>query len=293
MRNFISSLFLLLASTLFISCNYFKKRKEELKSIPVVKVYESVLYQNELFEVTRNSTPEDSAKMAAMYIQDWISRQLMIQSAKKNLSNELLDIEKKVEDYRESLIIFNYESELIKQKLDTSISIQDRLDYFKKYKENFILNEDIFRLEYIKLLKVTPNLEMWVTLMKSDKHEDEVLLKSFVKSDAMKFNLDANVWKSKDQICSELQISEALLSKVNAANKVYRMEDGEISYLFKLHESKKTGEESPFEYVNDKIYLILLNKKKSAFLEKISKEIYDDAIKANAIQQYSTDANTK
>lgn len=292
MRNYLLPVISFVTLFLLSSCDFFNQKKENLKRTPIVKVYDKYLYADELMDVTSNSSKEDSAKMAAVYIQDWITRQLLIQNAKKNLSSELLDIDKKVEDYKESLIIFNYESELIRQKLDTSISIDDRMDYYNKHKENFILDEGIHRMVYIKVLRVTPNIEMWLSLMKSEKQEDKVLLKSLAKSEAIKYNLNEGVWKSKDQICSDLQISDALFSKAKTSNKIIRIDEGEMTYLFNQFESKEAGEQAPFDFVNDKIYLLLLNKKKSAFLEGISKEIYNDAIKENAIQQFSMDGKT-
>ena len=143
MRNYLLPVISFVTLFLLSSCDFFNQKKENLKRTPIVKVYDKYLYADELMDVTSNSSKEDSAKMAAVYIQDWITRQLLIQNAKKNLSSELLDIDKKVEDYKESLIIFNYESELIRQKLDTSISIDDRMDYYNKHKENFILDEGI------------------------------------------------------------------------------------------------------------------------------------------------------
>lgn len=87
--------------------------------------------------MVKDATAEDSAEVAKNYIDNWIKRQLILQVAEKYLTAEQLDIERRVQDYKESLIIYSYENELIQQKLDTVVS-QDEIEaYYQQYEENF------------------------------------------------------------------------------------------------------------------------------------------------------------
>ncbi|WP_407267212.1 hypothetical protein R8G64_02425 [Tenacibaculum maritimum] len=55
--------------------------------------------------------------------------------------------------YRESLFINSYKERLIKQQLDTIIAAEEVATYYNKNKENFKLNEELFQLDYIFLVK--------------------------------------------------------------------------------------------------------------------------------------------
>ena len=52
---------------------------------------------------------EDSAYFVERYMNDWIRKELMITHAELNLSTDLLKYEKQIEDYRASLLIYEYQ----------------------------------------------------------------------------------------------------------------------------------------------------------------------------------------
>lgn len=56
-----------------------------------------------------------------------------------NLSNEEMNIQKQVEDYRTSLLIYQYKQKLIAQRLMDEISEEDIETYYNKNEKNFIL----------------------------------------------------------------------------------------------------------------------------------------------------------
>jgi len=120
--------FWLLLCVVLTSCqNFYKKASGDLV---VATAYGKNLYQSDLKVVMYDGiSKNDSIVNARSYIDTWVRRQLLIHQAEANLSKEQLDFSQQIEDYRNSLIIFRYESELIEQNLDTVVSENEIMAY--------------------------------------------------------------------------------------------------------------------------------------------------------------------
>ena len=51
------------------------------------------------------------------FIDDWVSKRILLHHAKINLKIDQDEYDKKVNDYKNSLIIYNYEQQLVEQNL--------------------------------------------------------------------------------------------------------------------------------------------------------------------------------
>ncbi len=112
---------LLLVSLLILaSCNIFSGTG---KDQAIAECNGKYLYREDLEGLVPNGTnPDDSIAMTKQFIDNWIMQQVMLKQAEDNLTEQQKDFRDQIESYRNSLIIFAYESELIRQKLDTVVS---------------------------------------------------------------------------------------------------------------------------------------------------------------------------
>lgn len=98
----------------------------------VATVYDKTLYQSDLHNVVYEGiTLHDSIVRTRAFIDNWIRRQLIIHQAENNIKKSELDFSQQVEDYRNSLIIYKYESMLIDQNLDTVVSEEEINQYIE------------------------------------------------------------------------------------------------------------------------------------------------------------------
>ena len=86
-----------------------------------------------------------------------------------NINMDLFEFEKQIEDYRESLLIFAYQQEILNQNFDTMISSLEIQDYYNQFKDEFVLNENIFKGRFIVVDKLAPNLNFLNKWYKSQK----------------------------------------------------------------------------------------------------------------------------
>ncbi|MBO6057898.1 MAG: hypothetical protein J6P64_06790 [Bacteroidales bacterium] len=112
-----------------LSCQNSKNGKDDK---PVAAIYDKVLYQSDLQGIMYDGiSTNDSLVRTKVFIDNWIRRQLLIHQAENNLDKSELDCVKEIEDYRNSLIIYKYESMLIAQNLDTVVSDEEIEKYLK------------------------------------------------------------------------------------------------------------------------------------------------------------------
>lgn len=98
----------------------------------VATVYDKILYQSDLQDVLYEGISfNDSLVRTKAFIDKWIRRQLLIHQAENTIDKSELDFSRQMEDYRNSLIIYKYESMLVKQNLDTVISEEEIEKYLK------------------------------------------------------------------------------------------------------------------------------------------------------------------
>ena len=138
----------------FVSCSYFT---ESAKDEEVARVGEKYLMLSTINEITNDLTQEDSQKVASSYIDNWIKEELLIQKAIQNLSEDQLNFEQQLEDYKNSLIIYAYENALVRQKLDTIVDDKQVQQYYYSNTANFILKEDLASCQMLKCKASAPS----------------------------------------------------------------------------------------------------------------------------------------
>ena len=163
---------------LFLAPSCHKKAKQD--KVPVAKVLDKYLYQSDIQHIfPLKITREDSISMAKSYISTWVKTQLILNKAEINLPPDQLDISQQIETYRSSLLIYKYEEQMLKEKLDTVVSDSEADDYFKQNAANFILEENLVKALYIKIPKKAPNIDKVKVWYKSDQREDIKKLDSY------------------------------------------------------------------------------------------------------------------
>jgi hypothetical protein len=268
------------------SCNWFDKNDRENDPI-VATVAEKKLYQSDINEVmVKDASAEDSAEVAKNYIDNWIKRQLILQVAEKYLTAEQLDIERRVQDYKESLIIYSYENELIQQKLDTVVSQDEIAAYYQQYEENFLLTEDIAQFYYVKLAKDAPKIDATREMFRSNRTEDKEQLLGYCVTYATDFYLKDSIWYELSGIYKQIPIDQLQLRTLSKNRLSGEVEDSLYIYLLKVNDFKEQQEPAPINYIREDIVKIILNKRKMELVNKTYENLYKDALENGSFKTY-------
>ncbi|TXB65455.1 hypothetical protein FRY74_08510 [Vicingus serpentipes] len=286
MRNLIFILFITFS---FVSCNLFEEKIEENA---IARVQNKILFDSELKEVIPfDASTEDSLLIANNYIQKWIKQNLILEKAELNLKSEQKNFTKQLEDYRNTLVIYTYEGELINQRLDTNVSDQEIKLYYEQNEHNFDLKDDIVKVRYLKVTKQAPNIKKIRKYYKSTKAEDVEQLKEFSHQFAEKFHLNENEWILFDEVLKEVPINVSDKSGYLKNVKYTEIEDSLSYYFVYFKDYKLETDVSPLSFEKKNIKNIIINRRKLELVSKMKQELYQEALQKKEFEIYKNEEN--
>lgn len=259
--------------------------KETHKNDPeLAKVYDKTLYASEVTgSITPGLNPQDSALLLNAFVQRWVSDQLLMYEAERNIPKDA-NIDKLVRDYRASLVRFNFEEQLIGQKLDSTVSETEVRKFYEDNKEQFQLQSTILKCLVVKVPASAPQSEMnkyW----NSRNQADAVKLENFAKQTATLALLDRNKWYRLDEIAAILP--QGTLSADNiGSRREGTLSEGDSRYYYRVLESVRGKETAPFDYVKEQASKVILHKRKQELLENWKKELYNNELRRGNIKLY-------
>ncbi len=231
-----------------------------------------------------NMTRQDSFFFIKEYIDNWLQKQVILHYADKSNSGSTDEINKKVEDFREDLIAFEYRKKMLSEKLDTNITLKESKDYYLAHPENFELKQNIIRFVFIKMpIALENKYKFWNKFGKAD-NEDLANIAVVALKNGGNAYLGQNKWVAFDDILKVVPINTYNQESFINNNRLFKID--EIKYVWYIHilDFRIKDTISPFEFVEENINQILLNKRKIGVLEKIENNMLKKAIKDNQVK---------
>lgn len=256
------------------------KDETENERKPVARVQDKFLYPEDLLSIIPDGlSPGDSSERAERYVEDWARKQLLISEATSNINIDEAEIERKVLDYRYSLIGYEYEQFYVNQNLNTDVSEEEILEYYNNNLDNFVLKQNIIRGKYIEVPIEAPNTRRIRTLIRSKKDEDFEELKSYCLSFASTYQLYDSVWMVFEDLVKNSPLAE-VPNKVQflRSRKYIENSDNDHLYYLLIEEYRISDNISPLEFVRDQIRNIIMNKRKVDLAKKLEDEVYQRAV---------------
>lgn len=275
----------LLGFTFLFGCEFIKMKNDQAADggnrVAVARVNNAYLYKDELADIlTPATTRQDSIERAETYINSWIRKQLLIQEAGKKININEAEVERKILDYRFSLIAYEYQSYYIKQNLDTTVLPADIEKYYTANIDNFVLKQNIIQAVFVKVPKTAPRTNRVKELMFSSKEKDQKELKSYCLSFSTAYHLSDSAWMVFDELVKNSPLAE-IPNKIQflKANRYYETSDDSYLYFLKVAKYRISDNISPLEFVRDDIRNIILNKRKVELAKKLEDEVYNKAVR--------------
>ena len=251
----------------------------------VARVYDEYLYKTDLIGLVSSGTSaKDSISIVRNFINNWIKQKLVIHTAENNLSSKQKDFEKQLEDYRNSLIVFTYEKELIRQKLDTTISDEEIKTYYNKNQNEFLLKDNIVKVWYVKMPVKSANKITIRNLYKSEAPTMKQLLEEYCKKYAVNFYIDDTTWLYFNDLLKEIPIKTYNQEDYLKYHRYIEMDDSLYSYFVNIKGFQVKESVSPFSFEKDNVRKIILNKRKLKLVEEMQDGIFREALKNNDFQ---------
>lgn len=253
------------------------------KRIAVAEVGKNILYYDEMPKLIQHGVNDaDSAALFQNYINKWAKRQLLLQKAEDNLTpSQKAEIDKQLEETRSNLVIYQYQQQMIQEKLDTVLTEDELQNYYSGNQSSFALNSNIVKALFVKVPLETPDLNKIKNLIRSNDQKDLQQLESYCYQFAEKFDDFNENWVPMDRISVELHQNIENEDNFLKRNTYLETSDSTSIYLVSIRDYRLRPTPAPFEYVKEDIKRIILNTRRFEYIQSLENGIYNDALKAN------------
>jgi len=247
--------------------------------MPVATAFEYTLYQSDLFKVLPDNVHgQDSVVIAQSYINQWLHKSVELHYATMNLKEIETDFSSQIEDYRNSLMIYEYQKRLVQQRLDTVVSDNEISDYYENHKAEFTLKRNIVQVVFLKIpTDEKKTIKQVKQLIRTYTDDDVEKLKDIADRFAVNYLIDDDIWVFFDDFVKEVPIKTYNQVSFLKNNRVVTEQDSLYTFLVRIRDFKIADSFSPIEFEWDRIRSIIINIRKLELISRMKKEVFAKA----------------
>lgn len=280
----ISIIILVIAVPLLSMCSMDTKHKNEK---PIARAYSSYLYPSDLQGLIPSETsPEDSVRLVKSYVELWLKKQAVVNKAEFNLTEAQKNIQNLLEEYRTSLLTYQYEKQMVEQNLDTVLNDSDIDAYYSQRKQEFLLQDPIVKGVYFRIQRNNSRIKDFRTLSHSS---GDLEYKKLVELGAQIADYTESFeenWLSFPLLMQKIPGTVPDPKQFLQRYKYLEAEDDIYLHFVRIIDFKLPGDSAPLEYVKQEIRDVFLNKRKMDFLKQLEESIYNEAVIQNEVEVY-------
>ncbi len=274
---------IIISVILFCTCS--KTPDNSSNNSVIVRLDTHILTKQELDEALPTGlTSEDSIIIAENFIAKWCKDALMYDLAKNNI-NDMKEINQLVENYKKSLITYQYQEQLISEKMSSVITEADIKKYYEENKDKFKLEATLIKGLFLKIPVDAPQINKIKEWYKSPSVKDLENIEKYSIQNAVNYDYFYNRWIRWDDIIacfpSQNQYSDALLHQ----QKQIEAQDSAFCYLLNVKEVLFAGNNEPYEHAKNYIKDMIINQKRVDFLKKFEDDLYQTALEKGFIKR--------
>jgi hypothetical protein len=269
-------LLIIIIST-FSSCSYIEQYIKERESEGIIaSVGDNFLYKEDIEHIVPQGTSSsDSALIVEAYIQRWATNILTLKNAERNVSNQQ-EINKMVEEYRQRLMIHNYQQEMVSEKVKLPTEIEAK-QFYESNKELFLLEDAVIKGAIIKV----PNNIKTDNIQRKFKKLNENI--ADIEKYALQYATDYVLFTEYWRLVGDVINTETSKLKINKIG-YYEEKDSLHLMLINVTEYLPQGEVAPFEMIKEDVQTMLYNQHKMDYLNNFEKEMFEYGVRHNQIK---------
>lgn len=219
----------------------------------------------------------DSAIRANRYIEKWATEALFYQEALSKLDDEEIQIEKQINEYRQSLVNHLYETKVVEANLDTTINAQEIEAYYNEHHDNFILKDNIVKVQYFKIAERSAALPKIKKILYSSVPKDKELLLNLLSENADNFFMNDSTWLLVDDIRKEIPSLREQENFTFSTGRVLEINEEGVYYFLKVKDVMTKNSYSPLNFERNNIRKFILNNRKTQLVNEYKQSLLEKA----------------
>lgn len=236
----------------------------------------------------------DSVNYVDSYIDKWIIRQLKLQEAELIFSSSEGDIDRMVEDYRQSLLIRKIEQYYLDKDVDLQITDADIEAYYNSHKGDFRLTSAVVKGYIVSFPEKYRRKEWLLQMMRSAKDESGDKFKEFEQV-CLKNNFRMVKYEEwvdfSDYLANLPLLRSANHDKRLSERGVQQIHYDATCYAFRITDVLSAGEPMPLFMAKDKIVSILTKRRQGEIIRQNEERIRQNADNNGLIKIYRDSLN--
>ena len=256
---------------LFVSACKFLDRNTIDAKIALARVDNNYLY---IEDIIFPSLQNDSSLIIETQTDQWIRNQLLLKLAYENVIN-VNNVENQVLQYKNNLILFEYEKITYQNNIDFLVSDEELNKYYENNIKDFVLPFDLVKALYAKIPVDAPDIGGFRKIIKEHPDSDINAIRSYCFQFAEKSFLEDTIWVKLDDIILNnplLLINDK--SQFLKRNMYVENVDENHYFFLKILDKRLIGETSPLSFESNVINAIILNKRKQELFDKLRDSIF-------------------
>lgn len=250
----------------------------------VASVSNHKLFASEVKSQIPSGLPaKDSVALASQLISDWITEQLILDQAEKELSFSEKNFDKEMEAYRRSLLKQRYYEKITSDPTRFRVSDDEVRQAIAQSRGTLVSPKDIIQLNYIKLSQTSSLLDEFRAILSDENRRltEKERIKSLC-GDSIEYFIDDDQWLFLEDVELEANIGFEKNEDYDFPSYKEKTVDNDIYLIVLLdYKSKQTGEESKDYF--ESVRTMLIQKKKTEFLNQHINELLKNAEKKGKI----------
>ncbi len=237
-----------------------------------------------LDSLTANLSAVDSAVVAERYVRQWANDILFSNAAQDGTDKQ---IEEMVADYRRSLYVHKYESELVARRMPKTVEDTVVVHLYELNADRFLLKESILKGLLLVVPNGTPNIEKklykWLEDLSPENLEH---IEKYAYQYATVYELFTDRWQSAQQLQLYMPTEAGELNNLLKQQKRIVLSDSISTYILQVTDKRLAGEQMPLDFVRPEIEKNILSRRQVDFLRAERENLYDEAVKKKKIHFY-------
>ena len=236
-----------------------------------------------------NLRGEDSINYVRQYVDRWVVRQLKVEEADRLFSSSEREIERLVEEYRQTLLSSRVDQYYIEEQMVDDVTEEDIAEYYNTHKSDFVLDRTLVKgrsLCYDAKYRQSKRLAEQMRKAATSQSEDKTFSDTCEKNGFLLID-NRTEWVNFADFLTNLpttrtQDYEPLLDKMG----IQKMEANGLHYLFDFTSVCRKGNVAPLEIVAENIRRILVTQRRSEIIKRHEESIRQKAMEEGHVSIY-------
>lgn len=216
----------------------------------------------------------DSAAFADLYVDRWVKRMLKVREAEELFSESASDIEKQVEEFRQSLLVRKVDQYYVDRSLDTLFTEEDIRTYYDTHAADFALDRTLVKGRAVRFPDSYRQASKLYSLMSSPSEAKQRDFKEICAKNDFRLVEWTSSWADWSDFLSELPVAGGTGAALLRTGKVQTLRDTRSIYYFEITDILRPGDRIPIERLTQTIRRILLNARQTEIIRAHEEELY-------------------